>query len=140
MSERLNDDADSRINPPGRKVWLDDMRKEPIGWFRAHNYDECLELLQRGDVIELSLDHDLADIHYAMHERTDYSCPDPYAGSEKTGYHVVLWMCENNVWPPVIRIHSMSTVGRQRMEATIRRYAPEETILIMMQGGAHPPV
>ena len=139
MSDHDNsDNADSRIKSPGRKVWLDDYRDPPPGWEWAKSYDEVVKLLEGGDVDQLSLDHDLADIHYAMESSSGYPNPDPYAGAEKTGYHVCLWMAENNVWPRQLYIHSMSTVGRERMKATICRYAPETTGLVMSLPGRWP--
>lgn len=102
------------------KLWLDDLRKAPFGWHRVKTADECIETLQRvGDAVtELSLDHDLAEEHY---EGTGYS----EAPRTKTGYAVVAWMVENNVWPPVIYLHTLNPVGRENMRSTLARHAPE---------------
>lgn len=96
------------------KLYLDDYRKPPNGWTLATTADECIEVLKSGLVTELSLDHDLA--------------------GEKTGYEVVKWMVENNVFPPLIIIHTMNPVGRQRMFDTILRYAPEGTGVAALPG------
>ena len=100
------------------KVWLDDVR-EPwkhgrVGWTWVKNYDEAIELLLTGKVYEISLDHDLI-------------YPDHYVGSpqhkdEKTGYHVILWMEENSVWPREVHVHTANPAGRGRMLLALDRY------------------
>jgi len=84
-----------------RRVWLDDIRKKPFGFdVWVNTADEAIAALAVGDVELISLDHDLAAEHY----------PDAGGGygegsldrsrfREKTGYDVVLWMAEHNVWP-----------------------------------------
>ena len=52
----------------------------------------------------ISLDHDL--------------------GEEKTGYDVVKFMAEENIWPSVVKVHSMNPVGRDNMLSVINRYKP----------------
>lgn len=79
-------------------------------WVWVRTAEEAIELLRTGKVKVISLDHDLG----------------PF---QKTGYDVLLWMEENDVWPETIHIHSMNPVGRQRMfavlEARRRRQASE---------------
>jgi hypothetical protein len=97
------------------KVFLDDERPTPEGWVRAFTATEAIELLKKGKVTELSLDHDLG--------------PEE-AG---TGYDVCLWVEErlfsqgfhyedplNLFIPPVMTVHSANPVGRQRMELAIQ--------------------
>lgn len=87
-----------------KDVYLDDERATPHGWHRCHHAHEVIVLLKSGQVRKLSLDHDLGD-------------------GEKTGYHVVLWMIENNKWPvekPVV--HSMNPVGAMAMRDLIERW------------------
>ena len=43
------------------RVFLDDERATPPGWVRTYWPDEVITLLKTGDVVELSLDHDLGD-------------------------------------------------------------------------------
>jgi hypothetical protein len=59
------------------RVWLDDRRPAPRGWRRCYTPDQMIELLQTGEVTEISLDHDLG---LTEGER------------EETGYDVLLWM------------------------------------------------
>ena len=58
------------------KVYLDDERDTPAGWIRTYNVEQTIALLSTRCVQEISLDHDLALLHYAG----DYS-------KERTGYH-----------------------------------------------------
>jgi len=88
------------------KVFLDDVRKEPVGWVRAHTAQDAIEWLQEREVSHISLDHDL--------------------GSEEagTGYDVLKWI-EREVAmagyePPHMTIHSANPVGRKRMEMAIQ--------------------
>ena len=87
------------------KVYLDDERETPEGWTRVYWPDEAIELLKTGQVIEISLDHDLGD------------------DERGTGYDVVKWIEEqvvtNNFIPPVIRVHSANISARQKMELGI---------------------
>lgn len=105
------------------KVWLDDIRNPArygcIGWIWVENADAAIRLLASGLVTEISLDHDLALEHYPFSEvpEKDYK--------EKTGYDVICWMEENNVWPEKVYIHTMNPVGRVRMQAVLDRHNAE---------------
>ena len=88
------------------RVYLDDERPTPPGWTGARWPDEVIALLERGGVVELSLDHDLGD------------------DARGTGYDVIVWIEEQVVTrgfvPPKIRVHSANTSARQKMEAGVR--------------------
>jgi hypothetical protein len=46
------------------KVWLDDdliYRTAPEGWIHVTTADQAIDYLRTGNVVELSLDHDLGD-------------------------------------------------------------------------------
>lgn len=114
------------------KLFLDDMRKAPFGWELVKTADACITVLRTRKVDELSLDHDLAEEHYAP--STGYSEP-PKQYREKTGYDVVKWMVEQAAagaftWPPVVILHTLNPVGRENMRATIARHAPHVTLHI----------
>jgi len=87
------------------RVYLDDERKTPQGWVRVYWPEEAIELLQTGEVIEISLDHDLGD------------------DERGTGYDVVLWIEEaviiNGFMPPKIYVHSANSSAREKMELGI---------------------
>ena len=88
------------------KVFLDDERATPEGWVRAYWPDEVIQLLESGEVTDLSLDHDLGD------------------DERGTGYDVILWVEEavatRSFVPPSLAVHSANSAARQRMEAGIR--------------------
>ncbi len=87
-----------------KDVYLDDERDTPEGWHRCYHVWEVVALLKEGSVRRLSLDHDLGD-------------------GEKTGYHLVLWMVENNRWPrEKPTVHSANPPGREAMWYMIDRW------------------
>lgn len=97
------------------KVWLDDVRPPyrfgRAGWQWVLTASAAIELLKRGQVEEISLDHDLM--------------PEHYVGGHDNGIHtwtgmaVVDWMCANRVFPARIYLHSMNPVGRANMAAAL---------------------
>jgi len=87
------------------KIYLDDIRKAPLGWVHVYWPDEAIALLKTGDVTEISLDHDLGD------------------DNKGTGYDVLLWI-ENAVVmdrfiAPKISVHSSNTSARRKMDLAI---------------------
>lgn len=87
------------------KVYLDDERDTPEGWVRVYWPDEAIELLKSGEVIRISLDHDLGD------------------DDRGTGYDVLLWIEEqvalHGFEPPEMRVHSANASAREKMESAI---------------------
>ncbi|MGK5054845.1 cyclic-phosphate processing receiver domain-containing protein [Janthinobacterium lividum] len=87
------------------KVYLDDERNTPEGWTRVYWPDEAVSLLTSGEVVEISLDHDLGD------------------DERGTGYDVILWIEEavalRGFNPPIIFVHSANSSAREKMEAGI---------------------
>ena len=93
------------------RVFLDDVRPAPEGWTLVRWPSEVIALLERGEVEELSLYHDLGD-------------------ETITGYDVLVWLEEavatRGFKAPAVVVHSANVVGRKRMEnaiASIRRFA-----------------
>jgi hypothetical protein len=92
------------------RVWLDDVREAPDGWAHVRTPDEAIELLNSGEVEEISLDHDLG-----------LATPE----SEPTGYDVLVWLEQaiaTEAWTypvPTIHVHSANPVGWRRMEQAI---------------------
>lgn len=102
------------------KIYLDDLRRAPVGWTRVKTAEACIARLKTGRVEELSLDHDLAEEHYV--EGSGYMSSPAY--KEKTGMAVVEWMIANKVWPSSIVLHTMNPIGRENMRLAIERHAP----------------
>ena len=98
------------------RLWLDDVR-EPwrhgyIACEWAKTAQEAIEMLKTGSITEASLDHDLS-----------YNAETGNWRAEETGYTVVCWMEENNVWPTDgVKVHSANPVGRKRMQVVIDKH------------------
>jgi hypothetical protein len=88
------------------KLWVDDLRPAPEGWYAAETSAHAIEMLILGrhHIEAISLDHDL--------------------GGEDTTRPIVLWMIENDVWPEKINVHSANPVGVEWLEGMIERYRP----------------
>nr|WP_255653665.1 cyclic-phosphate processing receiver domain-containing protein [Myxococcus sp. XM-1-1-1] len=86
---------------------MDDERPAPEGWVAVRWPEEAIALLEGGQVVELSLDHDLGDDEHG------------------TGYDVLLWLEEavatRGFVPPRVRVHSANSSARQKMELAIVR-------------------
>jgi hypothetical protein len=98
-------------------LWLDDIREPWKFGFGGSEWvktaDDAIALLKTGAVTFASLDHDLS-------EEATLGTPKP---GEKTGYTVVLFMEENDIWPEKgVRVHSLNPAGKAKMEAAILRH------------------
>ena len=110
-------------------LWLDDERTPPpfadngIHWQWVKTADEAVEVLKTGKVTFASLDHDLADEHYQAFQReyeTGVTTSEP--PKEKTGFFVLNWMEENDVWPENgVRIHTMNPFRKEQMLFVVRK-------------------
>lgn len=91
------------------KVWLDDERPAPYGWHHVKTPWECIELLKRGDVTEISLDNDLGLFNY---------------NPPNEGYHVANWIeketLAGNLPQLKISIHTQNPVARDKMRIAVR--------------------
>lgn len=93
------------------KVWLDDVREMPSNFdIHVKTANEAIALLKTGNVICISLDHDLGD-HYA-------TCCG-------TGYQVAKFIEEKAHLGTLPKlqwfIHSANPVGRKNMIAALQR-------------------
>lgn len=97
-------------------LWVDDVR-DPVdhgftGWTWAKSFDQAVQYFIHYKVIEASLDHDLGQLS-AMGIATH---------NEKTGYDLVCWMEEHNIYPMYgCYIHSQNPVGAQKMRVVLDR-------------------
>jgi len=96
-------------------LWLDDIRDPAqcgaIGVTWVKTYDEAVDLLKTGNVIIADLDHDL-NIQQTL-GLTD---------GNKTGYDVIVWMEEHNIWPEKVLIHSQNPSGKYKMLQAVQRH------------------
>lgn len=105
------------------KLWVDDLRAMPwdsnVLWhIHAKTSSEAIDWMKswscnnadRGrpvgaNIEEVSLDHDL--------------------GGDDTGFKVLDWMIDHQVWPQVLTIHTSNRPARERMLAAANAEAPE---------------
>jgi hypothetical protein len=96
-------------------LWLDDIRNPAehgaIGAVWAKTYEEAICLLETEQFTVVSLDHDLTMAQ---------TLGD--GDKEKTGYDVVTWMEEHNIWPERVFVHSANPSGRYRMFLVIQKH------------------
>lgn len=97
-------------------LWLDDMRKNPDGWMWAKDYYECINAFYKYDVVNASLDHDL----YLGGFWDD----DHWNQPTKTGFDVVEWIAEHEMWPETLAVHSDNVKGVARMCDVIEEFGP----------------
>ena len=115
-------------------VFMDDVRVPPIGWVCTRTVSETQELLRKGVVEHLSLDHDMGACDECIRERRDVGdmlTPETtffsWCKHASDGTKLVQWMIETNTWPrKKPTVHSANPVGRQRMQGMIERYWPGE--------------
>lgn len=116
------------------KLWLDDIRPAPAGWHHVKNIREAKDVLMTGLVTHASLDHDLGACAECMGGKTveewmaDHNNQAmPYCSHVGTGYDLVCWMEENNIWPSIgIVIHSKNPVGKARMAQVMMKCVPRK--------------
>jgi hypothetical protein len=95
-------------------------------WVIVRNYDEFVKIIEeRGIPQAVSLDHDLADEHYAVGDLGKTVNYNEF--TEKTGYHCAKWLIEycidnNKELPKVIFIHSMNPAGAQNIKSLFDTY------------------
>ncbi len=123
------------------RLYLDDNRPCPVGWFPAATVDEAKQLIDRmlagPGFDEASLDHDLGacveccdvedlrvlKLRDAGKVAFFWDGNTPNCEHVGTGYQLVLWMAEHGKWPkkkPLV--HSMNAEGARRMRGVIDRY------------------
>lgn len=105
-------------------LWLDDIRTPPDGsWTWVKTPEDAIYQLLLGHVVFASLDHDLGINPAKLNDFRDGLIKENEA--EMTGYEVVVFMAENNVWPSEgVSVHSMNPIGAQRMLGVVDRYGP----------------
>lgn len=104
-------------------IWLDDIRPAPKGWYWVTTRKGAIDALVANQVEWMSFDHDLG-IDPAKAEAYNTGEISEHE-AEMTGYQVVLWMAENNVWPSEgCFVHSSNPVGAKRICGVVDRYGP----------------
>jgi hypothetical protein len=86
-------------------VYMDDFRRCPEGFVLARNAEECIALLEAGDIGILSLDFDLG-------------------WGNPTGIEVARYIAESGRFPQEIYLHTSSLEGRQQMYKLLSESLP----------------
>lgn len=112
-------------------LWLDDVRLPPIGWDWVKTVDEAKTALLSGKVEKASLDHDLGACEncwkeYRKQRETglthEWDALMPNCEHFGTGYTLICWMEENDIWPPEgVRVHSANPAGAARMRQVVMK-------------------
>jgi hypothetical protein len=95
------------------RVWLDDDlvdRAAPEGWIHVTTAPKCIDLLDTGRVVELSLDHDLGD---DRQYGRGIDVPN-WLGQQQEVHGRLLWPSDG------ITIHSANPSGRDAMARAIK--------------------
>ena len=97
------------------RLWFDIKRPAPKGWTLVQDYQECCSLLATKEVTYFSFDDKFKD--------------------GKTGYDIILWMLDNQIFPQqLIQIHTLNPVSRCNMHQILSRHAPQDiTISLKFQ-------
>lgn len=85
------------------KLYLDDVRKCPDGFFLCRTAEDAIQIIDYGEVVYISFDHDL--------------------GGDVTGYdvakHIEEEVAAGNISCPDWDIHSSNPVGRKNIQAAM---------------------
>ena len=116
------------------KLFLDDMRGAPPGWFIVKNEKEFKNFIQwaniKGKTIEaVSFDHDLDFEHYGIPAEQWRDSPE-IDGLPPTGYDVAKWYAEwlglhPEIKRPVLTVHSANTNGANNIINLFKSYGFE---------------
>ena len=95
---------------PTIKIWLDDVRPAPDGYFHCHSVKEAKLKIIFSEVEEVKIelidcDHDLGE----------------YSADGGDGIKLIDWLAERRTFYP-IRLHTQNPVGRETMQREIDRY------------------
>ena len=92
------------------KIWLDDIRPAPNGYFHCRNVNEAkLKIAhceaEKNEIEVIDCDHDLGD----------------HAADGGDGIKLIDWLAERKTFYP-IKLHTQNPVGRENMQLEINRY------------------
>lgn len=107
------------------KLWVDDIRPAPYGYFHVYSVEQAKELIKLAEFKDehsfLLNDESTIELIDIDHDSGDYFCDG--------GDYIELlnWLeCTDRNYP--IRIHSMNSVGRENMRRIIQRNGWKEVM------------
>lgn len=105
------------------KVFLDDLRDCPTGWYQTFTALGTIDILceYKDQITHLSLDHDLGDYSRLPEPKSDVFYKGfRFPGDDWTGYDVLCFLeFFPEFAPKNIQVHSANPVGRKKMLAAI---------------------
>ena len=113
------------------KLYLDDLRTPSSDWTLVRTVEEVQKILQENVVLHMSLDHDLGysymcEVCKSKEEKTEeicYGCTCSCHLDAPTGYTLIQWMVQNDIWPVYKPyVHSSNPEGKQRMREDIEKF------------------
>lgn len=96
--------------PEHIKIWLDDIREAPEGYFHCHSVNEAVK-----KIVKCEEEHTVIDVIDCDHDLGDY------ARDGGDGIKLIDWLAERGTHYP-IALHTMNPVGRENMQREIDRY------------------
>lgn len=104
----------------GIKIWVDDLRQEPLGWSCVRTITEAIRIIDCYDVEEVSLDHDITHIL----DRTPSGLIGHTSACPETYEPVARYIAAKPGGIKRVHIHTSNPAGAERMAAIIRDAAP----------------
>lgn len=106
------------------KLWLDDIRPAPRGWYWATTALEAEDILSCFVVTDCSLDHDLGNCESCLMQHMATGCDrDCRCTCHETGYDLVKFMLKTNTWPrKKPTVHSSNPVGRKNIQDVLDKF------------------
>ncbi len=98
------------------KLYLDDVRPIPVGYYGVRSYKEFVEYIENNGVPNhISFDHDLGWDLVTGEKILSLGTP--------TGYDCAKYLVDNNLpMPDTWEVHSMNPVGKENIEFLLKSY------------------
>jgi len=104
------------------KLYVDDIRKEPVGWTLAKNIGEAIKAIEMFCPDEISLDHDISHQVKVGKVSRPYPCDECFCAVARyiTEYY---WNPEREY--PKITIHTANPDGAKNLMSILDGFEPE---------------
>lgn len=96
------------------KIWVDDIRPAPYGYFHCYSVNQAIELISMVQFCYGKFKPDHIEVIDLDHDAGDYAC-------DGGDYINVLKWLEASGFSYPITIHTMNSVGAENMRRIIRR-------------------
>jgi len=106
------DKVSGRYMMNGIRLFVDDIRKAPVGWHRARTVTEAIRILATMDVSECSLDHDISHEMQIKGYYRPYPCGETF---EPVAWYLSLMYACRRDFGIKVTIHSANPAGAEKM-------------------------